>query len=329
MSNWNHRFSAAGRGLTRALVAGALGLLAFSAFADDDPPGRVGRLAETRGQVWLLEAGQGEWQTAERNRPVTTADRIATDNGSRAELQIGSTTIRLDQASDLEVNRLDDDRVELTLHGGAAAVRVREPEVAREVQISTAEGRFQPRGPGLFRFDHGERGSMASAAQGEIDFESSDSQLTLRPGQRAELWLDANDHRTHYNWAGMPNDEFEQWVRTDEVQDQRVAARRPISPEMTGAEDLEANGQWDTHPEYGAVWYPTTVVAAGRLTAMATGPGSAPGAGPGSTMRRGALRHSTTVAGSASAAAGAGRRAPMCAARSMRRRWWPGSAALT
>ena len=262
MSNWKHRFTAAARGLTRALVAGGLGLLAFSAFADDDPPGRVGRLSDMQGQVWLLEAGQGEWQTAERNRPVTTADRIATDNGGRAELQIGSTTVRLGEASDLEVNRLDDDRIELTLHGGAASLRVREPEVAREVQMTTAEGRFQPRGPGLFRIDHSDRGSMAGATQGEMDFESNDSQLTLRPGQRAELWVDASDRRTHYNWTGAPNDEFEQWVRSDDAQDQqRYAVRRPVSPEMTGSEDLERNGAWDNHPEYGAIWYPTTVVA--------------------------------------------------------------------
>ena len=31
--------------------------------------------------------------------------------------------------------------------------------------------------------------------------------------------------------------------------------------EMTGAEDLDRYGRWDRHPEYGAVWYPTVVVA--------------------------------------------------------------------
>ena len=46
-------------------------------------------------------------------------------------------------------------------------------------------------------------------------------------------------------------------------------------------------------------------------------------------MRRGALRPSTTGAGSTTAAAGAGARASMWHARSMRRRWWPGSAART
>jgi FecR protein len=260
MNIWKQRFAQASRSLAAALVAGGLGLAALAAHASDDPPGRVGRLAEMRGQVWLLEEGQGEWQSASINRPLTTADRIATDQGGRAEVQVGSTTVRLGEASDLEVTRLDDDRIELTLHGGSASLRVREPEVARELQLTTPEGRFQPRGPGLFRIDRSDRGSLAAATQGELDFESSDSQLTLRPGQRADLWVDPNDRRTHYSWSTPVNDEFEQWVRSD-TREQQYASRAPISPEMTGAEDLDRNGQWSTHPEYGTVWYPTTVVA--------------------------------------------------------------------
>jgi hypothetical protein len=259
MDIWRHRFGRFSRALGRAVLLGSLGLAGLAAQAEDDPPGRVGRLAEMKGQVWLLEAGQGEWQTAERNRPLTTADRLATDADSRAEVQIGSTIVRIDQGSDLEVTRLDDERIELMLHSGAAALRVREAEVAPEVMLMTPEGRFQPRSAGLFRIDRSERGSLAGATQGELDFESSDAQLTLRAGQRAELWFDQGDNRTHYNWAGLPNDEFENWVRKDDARDERYATRRPISPEMTGADDLEGHGQWDTHPEYGTVWAPTTV----------------------------------------------------------------------
>lgn len=259
MNSWRHRFARLSRGLAQALLVSGLGLSALAVQAEDDPPGRVGRLAEMKGQVWLLEAGQGEWQTAERNRPVTTSDRLATDADSRAEVQIGSTTVRLDQGSDLEVTRLDDERIELTLHGGAASLRVREAEVASELLLLTPEGRFQPRAPGLYRIDRTDRGSLAAATRGELDFESGDSQLALRAGQRAELWFDQGDRRTHYNWVGMPNDEFETWVRADDSRDERYASRRPISPEMTGADDLDDNGQWDTHPEYGSVWTPTAV----------------------------------------------------------------------
>lgn len=236
-------------------------MAAGAARAEEDPPGRVGRLAESRGQVWMLDVEQGEWVDAQRNRPLTTGDRLATDREGRLTLQIGSTIVRLDERSDLELRRVDDDRIEMVLHAGAAAVRVREPEMANEVQLDTAEGRFLPRGVSLFRVDKTERGSLAAVTAGEVQFDSADSALVLRPGQRAELWLDSGDRRTHYSWSALPNDDFERWVRQEDDRDMRRAERRPVSPEMTGADDLDRHGRWDSHPEYGTVWYPTVVQA--------------------------------------------------------------------
>jgi hypothetical protein len=40
---------------------------------ESDPPGRVGRLSEVAGQVWLYAPDAGEWTPATRNRP-TLAD---------------------------------------------------------------------------------------------------------------------------------------------------------------------------------------------------------------------------------------------------------------
>jgi hypothetical protein len=41
--------------------------------------------------------------------------------------------------------------------------------------------------------------------------------------------------------------------------DERRAQAGHVSPEMTGAEDLDRWGHWDRHPDYGAIWYPSTV----------------------------------------------------------------------
>ena len=71
-----------------------------------DPPGRVGRLSEVQGQVWLYHPGEGEWIAAERNRPLTAGDRVATDGDGRAEIRVGSTTLRVDRGSEFEVLRL-------------------------------------------------------------------------------------------------------------------------------------------------------------------------------------------------------------------------------
>ena len=64
---------------------------------------RFERLAEIVGQVWVYDEIDGEWILAVRNRPVTSGDRLSTESGARAEVQVGSATWRLDANSELEV----------------------------------------------------------------------------------------------------------------------------------------------------------------------------------------------------------------------------------
>src|SRR5438552_16224077 len=61
---------------------------------DDDPPSRVARLSYTHGNVSFNPAGTDDWVTAIVNRPITTCDKLWSDQGSRAELYIGSASIR-------------------------------------------------------------------------------------------------------------------------------------------------------------------------------------------------------------------------------------------
>ena len=68
---------------TKTLLLGLGLLLAGAAWAD--APGRVGRLGDTQGTVWLYDTDAGEWVAAQRNRPLTSGDRIATDQGARAD----------------------------------------------------------------------------------------------------------------------------------------------------------------------------------------------------------------------------------------------------
>jgi hypothetical protein len=238
------------------LVALGLALTALAASATDDPPGRVGRVGDTRGQVWTMEAGQGEWLNLQRNRPVTTGDRITTDTNGRAELQVGSTTFRLGERTDVQVMRLDDERIQLQLAEGSLTVRVREPEVVGEVEVLTDEGRFTPRATGFYRVDNSPRGATAEATMGELLFEGHGTGLSLRNGQRAEFWLDNGDRAMHYSWAQAANDELQRWARDEDVRNDRREYSRYVSPEMTGADDLDRYGQWTTTTEYGAVWAP-------------------------------------------------------------------------
>jgi hypothetical protein len=115
---------------------------------------------------------------------------------------------------------------------------------------------------GHYRIDRNSDTSYATAWSGELRFEAPDSVLAIPPGRRAELWQEGPGGTTHYTWSATERDAFSDWVARANKEDnerERAAANRYVSPEMTGWDDLDRNGRWDNHPEYGPVWYPTVV----------------------------------------------------------------------
>ena len=223
-----------------------------------DPPARVGRLADLTGQVWLWSPDGGEWIGAQRNRPLTTGDRIATDANSRAEVNIGSTTLRLDGGSEVEVLRLDDRQISLRLHSGTAAARLRTRESADEFELVTDEGRFRATRAGRYRIDRDEEATFVTVDSGQGSFAGNRSALTVAAGQRAEFWLGGGD-RLEYRMVERARDSFASWTYERDQRDDRSASARYVSPEMTGVEDLDRYGRWEQNPEYGALWIPRGV----------------------------------------------------------------------
>ena len=227
--------------------------------ADPDPPDRVARLSEASGKVWLFSPDASEWIAVDRNRPLTTGDRIATDNGAHAEITLGSTSLRLDSATELEIVLLDNSAFSLHLHSGSVAARLRNSQSVAEFTLDTDEGRFRARDVGRYRFDRFEQASDLTVESGQAAYESRNSALPLGTGQHAQFWLDASGV-PQYNMLEPARDSFAAWnEERDRAEMRPVAAARYVSPEMTGAEDLDRYGQWEQTPEYGPIWTPRAV----------------------------------------------------------------------
>ena len=236
-----------------------LSLGASSAWAQVDPPGRVGRLADVQGSVSMFDNEQGTWGAAERNRPLTSGDRLSTGPQGRAEVRIGSTVLRLASATELEVVRLDDERMSFQLHTGSLAVRVRTREAAADIDLVTPEVRLRPERAGHYRIDRVDDSTQAGVLRGTLRIDDAQG-FILETGQRAELWREGRQPRSlRFAWTALPNDAFADWVAREDSRDERSASSRYVSPEMTGAEDLDRHGRWERHAEYGAVWYPQEV----------------------------------------------------------------------
>ena len=76
-----------------ALVVTSFIALTLSGLAAAEPPSRAARLGYISGTVSFSPAGEPDWFRAVVNRPLTSGDRLWSDANSRAELQIGSTTL--------------------------------------------------------------------------------------------------------------------------------------------------------------------------------------------------------------------------------------------
>ena len=226
----------------------------------DDPPGRVARLSDVDGQVWLFNGESNEWVGIERNRPLTSGDRIATDNGARAEITLGSTTLRLDAATELDIVDLDDRSFHVHLASGSVAARIRVPQAIAEFGLETDEGRFRATTVGRFRFDRVDQASELTVYDGQAVFEGRQSALPLTSGQHAQFWLD-NAGAAQYNLVAPTRDSFAAWNDDRDRAADRPVATRFVSPEMTGAADLDDYGGWEQTPDYGAVWIPRGVSA--------------------------------------------------------------------
>jgi hypothetical protein len=262
--SWSWLLAAAGA-WALALVT-AVGLAPATAVAAEeavDPPGRVGRLADTSGQVVWFDQEQGRWGQAELNRPLTSGDRLSTGSDGRAELRVGSSVLRLAASTEIEVLRLDDQRMVFQLHSGSLALRARSREMAQELELRTGEARFLPQRAGHYRLDRDDAQTRAGVWRGSLLLDER-RDLLIETGQQLEVWRDSRQHglgQVQTRMGALKDDAFGLWALREDAQDERNTVSRYVSPEMTGAEDLDRHGQWEQHPEYGALWVPFSVSA--------------------------------------------------------------------
>src|SRR5262245_37131838 len=228
------------------------------AFGESDPPGRVGRISLLQGEVTFRNTSTGESEPAALNWPITNQAALATGPHSRAEVQVGSSIVRIDGDSEVEFAALDDERIHVRLLDGTTSVRLRNRDQLAGFEITTPHGRVTLQDVGRYRIDDGDasNATVITAHEGAARFESAEGSVTVPPGKRAEIW---GDNGLQFRIADASRDEFDDWTLGRDRRDDAPQAGRYVSPEMTGYEDLDAYGDWRDVPEYGPVWMPRAV----------------------------------------------------------------------
>jgi hypothetical protein len=239
-----------------------LGLPVMHAMAQADPPGRVGRLSYGEGTVTFSPAGDDEWIDAEFNRPLTRGDKLWTDKGTRAEIQIGSAVVRMGGGTQLEVLTLDDQSVQLSATRGTVYVRVRSLPEGENFEIDTPNLAYRAAYPGDYRIDvdaaHGTTRVTIHSGAGAV-YGDKGEVLPLGGGQ--QVTFRARSLAKVNTQESPPQDNFDRWAEERNRREDQSVAARYVPRDVVGYQLLDATGQWVQDGTHGAVWIPQNTPA--------------------------------------------------------------------
>lgn len=245
------------------VAAVLLALLQPAAWAQQnaplDPPGRVARLNLSDGAVSFAPADDADWSAAELNRPLTSGDRLWTGPDARAELHIGSTAIRMDEQTSLDLLALDDNVAQLRLAQGTLQLRVRTLFEGQRLELDTPNLAFVISQPGDYRLDvnpASDTTRVVAQSGGGVIYGSSGEVVNLGSQQQASF---TGTQLAPAAPGAARLDDFDQWAaERDRREDQSVSARY-LPRETIGYQQLDSYGDWHQDPTYGAVWLPRAV----------------------------------------------------------------------
>jgi hypothetical protein len=243
----------------------ALGIflgLSRPAAAQDDPPTRVGRLNYIQGSVSYQPSGDDQdWVAADSNRPLTTGDSLWSDQESRGEVHVGSTSIRLSSLTGISFLNLDDSTIQIQLVQGTIEVHVRNYDSNNAYEIDTPNLAFSIYGPGKYRIqtDPDGNSTMVLVRDGQGQATGGGQTVDVNPGQR--YTFSGTDQLSYDVQPAMGLDAFEMWSQTRDTREDSSISARYVSRDMEGASDLDDSGDWQQDPEYGAIWIPRGVAA--------------------------------------------------------------------
>ena len=247
----------------RLLAASVLAftlIAASSAFAQQEPPARVGRVSFVAGQLGFQANGDAAASAAAVNYPVATGGAFWTDPRSRAELRIGSRTIDLAGNTELDIAKLDQQVMQLNLPLGRIDLHIRTLLEGESVEVDLPRGAVWLLRPGIYDIDAGtaDRPARIGVFEGDAHFVGGSLDVAIKAGDTAVI---AGKETLTASVEHAAPDEFARWCRSRDYDAHRLAAPYHVSPQMTGYEALDQYGSWRTVPRYGTVWYPRSVPA--------------------------------------------------------------------
>ena len=258
----------------RSSVVVSLGLVVMAGFAvallaqdagdpavQADPPSVVARVSVLLGNVSIEPASVDQFSAAEMNYPLTTGDRLYADVGANAELQTDTLAVRLGQSTDLTVTAMTDTLAQFGLAQGSVHLHSFSLDPGQTVEMDTPNIAVTVLQPGDVRVDVDAASdtTTVTVVAGQVEVDGNGIQQLLQAGQRVRLG-GSDPVSAQWLYAAQADglDAFSS-DRDGAYASAAASESQYVNPGTIGAEDLSANGDWETDSDYGAVWYPAGV----------------------------------------------------------------------
>ncbi|HEY6350773.1 MAG TPA: hypothetical protein VI636_15340, partial [Candidatus Angelobacter sp.] len=160
------------------------------AFADDDdPPSIVARVSSLNGNVSFEPSGENEFAQASLNYPVTTGDRIYTDQGARAEFETGNIAVRISGNTDITTTNLSDRFMQFGLSQGTARFRAYSLSEDQSIEIDTPNAAFTVLRAGNYRVETfpDSDTTFVTVTSGELEISGTEDSAIVHAGQSVRL----------------------------------------------------------------------------------------------------------------------------------------------
>ena len=202
------------------------GLDALSAQPRQNDAGRGSRVSRelgtaiisaANGDVRAHDGRTGDWVGAHASMVLENHDRLATGQGSRAELQFDVANFaRLNSETEVLVGDLGNRSFHISLAQGELTYSMWKHAEA-DVLIEVDDLRIRPLKPGVYRVTTNERLTTVTARKGAAEIESPTGTRRLEKGKR--LTIAKRDDQRQIRVASAPGkDPFDKWSeRRDEI----------------------------------------------------------------------------------------------------------------
>jgi FecR protein len=217
----------------------------------------VARISLIHGDVSTQRGDSGDWSAVTLNQPVMTGDKVSTGDNARAELQLDfANIVRLGPNSQANMANLTKRNIQIQLAQGIADFTISKDSES-EPELDTPNVSIHPaHHDGVFRVEVRPDGdTIVIVRAGQAQIATPEGSTEVNAGEMATVRGDAES--AQYKISSAPDrDDWDRWNSDRDHMIYNANSWHHTNRRYTGAQDLDAYGNWQNVPDYGDVWVP-------------------------------------------------------------------------